>query len=251
MTSSPVTLNAPILRRRYGNVVWDGIVRGSGIAALLSIPVATSFPNAGALVGFVLVTIWVNGPIAPFLPATYEPILMLSGRLYPAILIASLGIAGTIYVEYLNYKLYRHILHASPLRRLRESTPVRRTLGLYSRAPFFTIWLCSWSPFPYWSVRFLSPLAGFPVSRHLFATFLGRFPRLWFFAALGVWWGIDMRILVGVSVGSILLAITVWLWKSRERALAWATTDPADQNPQSREPLIPAPPLEQAQDRDA
>jgi len=59
-------------------------------------------------------------------------------------------------------------------------------------------------------VRFLSPLTGFPVSRHLLATFLGRFPRLWFFAALGVWWQLDLRWLAGVAVGSIAVAVAVW-----------------------------------------
>ena len=47
------------------------------------------------------------------------------------------------------------------------------------------MWICSWSPLPYWSVRILAPLAGYSVRRYLLATFLGRFPRFWFFAALG------------------------------------------------------------------
>lgn len=216
-----------LLRKRYGNLVWDGLLRGSGIAALIAIPTILFLPSVGPLVGFLLVTIWVNGPIAPLLPATYEPILMLYGRLYPPFLIGMLGIAGTIYVEYLNYRLYRRVLHSNMLSRFRRSKVMEWVCRLFSRAPFFTVWLCSWSPLPYWSVRFISPLVGYPVSRHLWATFLGRFPRLWFFAALGGWWKVDIRVLIWISVGSILLAAVVSLIKWRPRAWAGARHDEA------------------------
>jgi len=206
-----VSRNTPgPLERRYGDLVLDGVLRGSGAAALLAIPLVLLHPASGPLVAFVLVTIWVNGPLAPFLPATYEPILMMYGRLYVPVLIGLLGVSGTIYIEYLNYRLYGRVLHANVLAGVRESRIVRRLTSLFKRAPFFTVWLCSWSPVPYWSVRFLSPLTRFPVRRHLLATFLGRFPRLWFFAALGVWWGVDLRILAGAAGGSILVAVVAW-----------------------------------------
>jgi hypothetical protein len=205
----------PAFRRRYGNLAWDGVLRASGLAALVSIPLVFTLPQAAPLVGFALVTIWVNGPLAPFLPATYEPILILYGRLYPPVFIGLLGIVCTIYVEYLNYHLYRHILHIDALSGMRDSKTIRRISSLFLRAPFFTVWLCSWSPLPYWTVRFMSPLAGYPVSRHLVATFLGRFPRLWFFAALGAFWNVDIKILIWISVGSIILAIVVWLLKGQ------------------------------------
>lgn len=205
----------PIFKRRYGNLAWDGVLRASGLAALVSIPVVLTLPQTAPLAGFALVTIWVNGPLAPFLPTTYEPILILYGRLYPPLLIGVLGIGSTIYVEYLNYHLYRHILHTNALSGMRHSKTVRHISALFLRAPFFTVWLCSWSPLPYWTVRFLSPLTGFPVSRHLVATFLGRFPRLWFFAALGAFWDVDIKILIWISLGSICLAIAVWLLKGQ------------------------------------
>jgi hypothetical protein len=206
-----VSLDTPgPLKRRYGNLVWDGVIRGSGAAAALAIPLMFLRPAVGPLVAFMLVTIWVNGPLAPFFPATYEPVLMMYGRLYMPIVVGLLGISAIIYVEFLNYQLYSRILHAGALTGVRESRVVRRLTSLFERAPFFTVWLCSWSPLPYWSVRFLSPLTHFPVRRHLFATFLGRFPRLWFFAALGVWWGVDLKILAGVAGGSILVAVVVW-----------------------------------------
>lgn len=198
------------LTRRRGNRTWDGVVRGTGLVGLLAVPLVTLYPETGPLTGFLLVTIWVNGPIAPFLPATYEPILMIFGRLYPPVLIAAIGTAGTIYVEFLNYHLYRKVLELDVAEGLREHRTTRKVVDLFERMPFFTVWLCSWSILPYWSVRFLSPLAGYPVGKQLVATFLGRFPRLWFFAALGVWWDIETRWLIWATVGGIALGLGIW-----------------------------------------
>ncbi len=199
-----------LFRKRYGNPVWDSVLRLTGLVALLAIPMTVYLPGTGGMVGFALVTIWVNGPVSPLLPSTYEPILMLTGRLYPALLVATVGTAGTIYVEYLNYHLYRRVLQMSMLDKLRESRTIERVVRLFRKAPFFTVWLCSWSLIPYWTVRFISPLAGYDLTRHLTATFLGRFPRLWFFAALGAWWNVSVWVLVAISLASIALALTVY-----------------------------------------
>jgi uncharacterized membrane protein YdjX (TVP38/TMEM64 family) len=171
---------------RRGEVLWDGVVRGTGLLAVVGIVILLAAPPAAAgLVGFLVVTIWVNGPIGMFLPATYEPILMLFGRLYPPVVVGLVGIVGTVYVEFLNYQLYARLLRADALRGVRCNPLVERLLPLFNRAPFFTVWLCAWSPLPYWTVRIMAPLAGYSVPRYLAATFLGRFPRLWLFAALG------------------------------------------------------------------
>jgi uncharacterized membrane protein YdjX (TVP38/TMEM64 family) len=198
------------LTRRRGNLAWDGLIRASGVLGLLAIPATLRLPDFGALSGFVLVTMWLNGPLAPFFPASYEPVLMLYGRMYSPLLVATCGMAATLYIEYLNYYLYRRLLHTRVLDPLRQSAAVNWIIKVFQRSPFFAVWLCAWSPLPYWSVRFLSPVSGYPVSKHLWATFLGRFPRLWFFAALGLWWHASGSLLLGISVGSVVLAVAVW-----------------------------------------
>ncbi|UCG87219.1 MAG: VTT domain-containing protein [Gemmatimonadota bacterium] len=207
------TLFRKLFRQRYGNPVWDGVLRLTGIVALLSIPLTVWVPRAGGLVGFGVVTVWVNGPISPFLPATFEPMLMLMGRVYPPILVAIVATAGTLYIEYLNYHVFDRVLQLSALERMRKSHTVEWVLKWFRKAPFFTVWMSSWSPIPYWPVRIISPLAGYDIRRHLFATFLGRAPRLWFFAALGVWWNASLGMLVAISMSSIALALAIYFYK--------------------------------------
>jgi membrane protein YqaA with SNARE-associated domain len=207
----PARLRSALTRPR-GDFAWDGVVRGTGVIGLLAIPGVLLFSaDFGAQVGFVLFTIWINGPIGMLLPATFEPVLMLFGRLYPPLLVAVLAVAGTLYVEFLNYHLYGTVIHLETFRPWREGRLVRRVIGLFERAPFLTVWVAAVTPLPFWTVRILAPLSRYPTSRFLFATFLGRFPRLWFFAALGAWWGVDIAVLVWISAASVVLASGLYL----------------------------------------
>lgn len=197
------------LARPRGTAQWDAVVRGTGVVALLAFYPAVQWPAIAGLVGFVCVTIFVNGPLAPVLPATYEPVLMIAGRAYPPLLVALVGIAGTLYVEYLNYHLYRAAILHPRLDEARNSKLVQQTVALFRRSPFFCVWLCAWSPLPYWAVRFLAPLAGYPVRPYLWATLLGRAPRLWFFAALGPVVPVPTPLLVAVTALMIAAAVCI------------------------------------------
>lgn len=205
-----------LLTRRIGSPVWDRFLRATAVVLLLAIPLTILVPATGGFVAFGLITIWVNGPIAPFLPSTYEPIVILFGRVYPPLLVAVVGTGGTIYAEYLNYHIYRRILRVDALTRARQSRLSTWVLERFRRAPFFTIWLCSWSILPYWPVRFISPLAGYDVNRQMVATALGRFPRIWVFATFGALLQIDVKLLAFISLGLVLLAVSIfWILKLR------------------------------------
>ncbi len=199
-----------LLTRRFGTPLWDRFLRLSLVVLLVAIPVTLAFPEAGGLVAFGLVTVWVNGPIAPFLPSTYEPIIILFGRVYSPLLVAAVGTVGTLYAEYVNYHLYRRMFSMRALDGARQSRLSAWVLKRFRKAPFLTIWLCSWSILPYWPVRFISPLAGYDVRRQLVATGLGRFPRIFAFAWFGSVLQIDVAKLALISLGLIALAIIVF-----------------------------------------
>jgi len=194
------------LTRPRGDVVWDGMVRGTGIVGLGAIGAMALVPNTVPLVGFMVVTVWLNSPVGVFLPAMYEPVLMLFGRMYAPLLIGFLGTLGTVYVEYLNYRLHGRVLASKQLQGFTNGPTATLVSAWFSKAPFFTIWFVSISPLPYWLVRILSPLAGYPAGKHLLATFLGRFPKLCFFAALGAAWTVDLGLL-SVLLASVVIAV--------------------------------------------
>ncbi len=186
--------------------MWDGVLRLSGAAGLVAIPVTFLWPTAAAFTGFVLATFWLNGPLAPFFPATYEVMLVPLGRLYPPWGIAGAGMACIVGVEYVNFHLYGRFAKASALKRVREGRVARLVLAWFRAAPFWAVWVCAWSPLPYWVVRLAAPVAGYPIGRYLAATILGRFPRLWVFATIGRMWTADPALL---WFGAAALALTL------------------------------------------
>lgn len=195
-----------------GDPAWDAVVRGSGLIALLAIPLVAAGPERMAgLAAFFLVTVWINGPLAMFLPAAYEPVLLSMGVLYPALVVAAVGVTGTVAVEAVNFVLFQRLLSTPSLTPARESRAVRGAVRLFQRAPFLAVWLCSWSPLPYWPVRITAPLARYPLGPYLLATLLGRFPRYWFFATLGAMLQLPLGALLVVTVTMLAVGAGVAL----------------------------------------
>ena len=220
------------LARPRGNRLWDGVVRASGILGLLGIALVELFPETGPLVGFSIFTIWMTGPLSPLFPTGYEPVLMVMSRVYMPVLVAGVGMVTQLYVEFFNYHLHRRLLELDAAESLRESGVVKKLQGYFERHPFFTVWFCAWSPIPYWTVRVLAPLAGYPLSRYLVATVLGRFPKLWIFAALGVYWQAPSDgLLLAVAGGSMVAGALLWgyrRWRGgsdRDTPTTWKSAD--------------------------
>lgn len=197
------------LTRRYGDRMTDRFLRASGLLALLAILVSSVVPDVAALVPFALITVWTNGPHSPVLPASHEPALMLYGLLYPPVLIGAIGTIGIVFVEAINYHAYSHAADLRAFQGLRKGRLVTGLTRMFERSPFFTIIVCAVTPVPFWVARVLSVLARYSVPKHLAAIAIGRFPRLWFIAALGRGLHIPDAWLMGITVGSIVLALGV------------------------------------------
>lgn len=191
--------------------MWDVYLRSTAAMALAGTALVLAFPASGALVALAIYTLWVTGPLSPFFPVGLEPVVMLWGRLYPPLLVAVAVTAASLYVEFLTYHLYRTMLRHRATRRLREGRFLARLRGWFERAPFATIWVSSWSPIPYWGSRILAALTGYSMARYLLATLLGRLPKFWLFAALGLQWQLPASALVAVVVVGTLLSLTLLL----------------------------------------
>ncbi len=193
------------LARRRGDRATDAVLWAVALLGLAGIALTLLVPGAAALVLFAAFTVWTNGPHSPILPATHEPVLMLYGRLYPPWFVAALGTAAILLAEWINYHLYRHAADLPAFNGVRDRRAVRWAVRLFKRSPFAAIVVFAITPLPYWIGRVLSVLSGYPLSRHLAATAMGRFPRLWLFAALGGL-AIPTRWLVAVAIGSTVVA---------------------------------------------
>lgn len=204
----------PLRRRRFGAPTWGGILRGTGAIAVAAAALILWLPLGTTLVVFVLLTLVCHGPLSPFLPATFEPILLLYGQLYPPLLIALVGAVASAAAEYLNYHLYRALLGCDSVDRVMRSRTARMVSDVFARQPFLAIWVCAWSPLPDWAARILASHARYSVPRYLLAFVAGRIPKFWLLATVGLYWMPSGRVVwgvVGVSVALTLLGV----WRRR------------------------------------
>jgi uncharacterized membrane protein YdjX (TVP38/TMEM64 family) len=206
---------AEVLTRRRGTREWDVVLRATGVLALLAIYPATRWPSVAGLIGFLCLTLFVSGPISVVLPAAFEPMLMVAGRLYHPLIVTLVAVAGNLYMDYVNYHVYGAALQHPRLEGARNSRIVQRLLVLFQRRPFFAVWLCAWSPIPYWIVSALAPLSRYSMAKYLFATFLGRAPRVWFFATLGLVVPVATQTLVTCAVAAIAVGIVIATYQRR------------------------------------
>ncbi|MGH7547497.1 MAG: VTT domain-containing protein [Gemmatimonadales bacterium] len=199
----------------------------SGAVALAGILLISFAPTLGELAVLVSLTLFVNGPYSMFLPTAHEPILMVFGRLYPPVLVAALATTGTIAAEYVNYRLYVAMLSAPGLRRLPDTPLGRRVSAWFRVQPFLTVVLCALGPIPFWIARILASMTQYPMRRYLAAVALGRFPRQWFYAAVGLFLPLTNQQLLAIGLGAtLLLAIPIVLRQRRAGAAVAAPVRP-------------------------
>ena len=197
----------PLWRRRFGTPTWGGVLRGTGAIALAAAALILWVPVGTTLVAFVLLTLVCHGPLSPFLPATFEPILLLYGQRYPPFLIALVGAVASAAAEYLNYHLYRALLGCDSFDRVMRSRTARMVGDVFARQPFLAIWICAWSPLPDWAARILASHARYSVPRYLLAIVAGRIPKFWLLASVGLYWMPSGRVLWGVVGASVALTL--------------------------------------------
>jgi uncharacterized membrane protein YdjX (TVP38/TMEM64 family) len=196
---------------------WDRLLWASGLVAAAGIALAMTSETISELSLLVSLTLLSNGPYSPLLPISYEPILMTFGQLYHPVLVGALGVAGTLAVEYVNYRLYGAAIHSRPLTALREHRVARRVAGWFRAQPFLTVVVVAFTPIPFWIARILASMTRYSIPRYLVAIAIGRFPRLVLYAAVGlvIPFTAGQILLVGLVLTAIL-AVAIAL-KTRRR----------------------------------
>jgi uncharacterized membrane protein YdjX (TVP38/TMEM64 family) len=202
------------LSRRLGDATWDAILRGTGLLGVVAIGLVLWLPGTAAVVVFVLLSLSCHGPLSPFLPGAYEPILLFYGQLFPPVIVALVGAIASAAAEYLNYHLYRTVLDRSGLDRLLRGDVARPVTKLFARRPFLATWICAWSPLPDWAARILAAHGGYSIRRYLAAVLAGRIPKFWLLAQLGLHWLPTGRTLLLIAGGSALIALA-GAWRRR------------------------------------
>ncbi len=129
------------------------------------------------LIPLFIAAAWCHGPASPFLPATFEPVVMAYGQTHAPAPVALSAALISVVMEGVNYLGYGYVLRSNRLRRIRTASA--RLTNLFQRWPFLTCLLVAATPLPDWSARILGAMARYSASRYLGAFQLGRMKSFW------------------------------------------------------------------------
>lgn len=152
-----------------------------------------------------------NSPLSPITPTLFEPLIMAVAQYEGPWAVTLTSSAVYMYMEYLNWHLYRWVLTRDRLAGFRAKPWVRKTVGYFGQWPFFTVVFFALTPLPFWVARILAILHSYSLGRFMAATAIGRVPRFFAYAWFGSAFKIPLAILVGVMVGGSLVVVIIRL----------------------------------------
>ena len=159
------------------------------------------------LLAFLGITIFVHGPLSPFLPTAYEATLLYYAHLYPGWLLALVGTAGATLSEAVNYRVIDWVTAMPALSTMKQRRAVRWSVAAFLKAPFWTTAFVIFTPLPDSAVRVVAPLAHYPMWKFLGATAVGRLPRFLLIAGVGWLVHFPPALLLGGTVGMSLVIV--------------------------------------------
>ena len=198
-----------------GDRRWSILLHATALVGLAGIPIVYWFPDTATLVWLALVALPANGPLSPILPTAFEPLIMEAAKYQSPFWVAVVSLGSYMYMEYLNWHLYRWVLNRKRLSAFREKPWIQRSLQYFGRWPFGTVIVFALTPLPFWVARILAILREYSLTRFMVATAIGRFPRFLFYAWLGETLQISTLVLVGVAVGGALSLVLLRLGRKK------------------------------------
>jgi MoaA/NifB/PqqE/SkfB family radical SAM enzyme/membrane protein YqaA with SNARE-associated domain len=187
---------------------WTLFVRGTGLVGLIGIPVLLIWPDLGPLVCFGLLAVPANSVAGPLVPISFELLIVEAAKHDTAIAVAAVATAVYMYMEYLNWHLYRWILAFDRFAALRDRRWMQRSVHTFSRFPFLTVMLFAFTPLPFWAVRVVAVLGNYNISRFMLATMIGRAPRFYIYAWAGSLLQVPTILLI-LAFGAVAVVITM------------------------------------------
>jgi hypothetical protein len=218
-------MSRSIWLRPIGGRHWDLILRVTGLAGLVGIALVLLVPGSAVLVWFAVMSLPANGPLSPLIPVAFEPLIMEAAKYEHPLAVTAVGLAVYMLTEYVNWYIYAWALSWERLAGVGKGRWVRWGIDRFSHAPFTTTVVFAFTPLPFWVARCLAILNGYPIGRFMFATAVGRFPRILIYAWLGAVLRVPTVMLAAVLVGSLLLAVPWQRWrKAKPREPAASST---------------------------
>ncbi len=158
---------------------------------------------------------WYSIPGNSFMLLPHEPAVVAAGTLYHPGLVAIVGGLATIPASAFDYQLFRRAFQLDFMAQFKESRISVSAQRMFNVQPWWTTVFFAFSPIPFYPIRVIAPLAGYPPTRYVAAVFVGRVPRYYLLALLGEqasrWLSLKL-----------LWDLMAWLGELATRWLSWS-----------------------------
>lgn len=182
---------------------WKRYLAIVGPISLAAITLGVFVPELRQLVLLFFYSI----PANSFVPVPHELGMIYFGQYYAPSIVALVAAAGTVLVCFIDYQAMNFAFGLKHLRRVKDSDIYRGAVQYFLKAPFFSLVVAAALPFiPFYIFRVLSPTAGYPLRKYMWAIFLGRLPRYYVFALMGA--TLDLP---NLTVALVLILGVCWM----------------------------------------
>ncbi|MCH7819921.1 MAG: VTT domain-containing protein [Candidatus Marinimicrobia bacterium] len=149
------------------------------------------------LFNFFLYSIPSNAAISLF---PHEPVLVLLGKSFDPLLLALVGILGTIVAGILDYFIFVPLFSSSVVDKLKNTTGYIRATRWFDQQPFWTIVIAGFTPIPFFPFKFVAFSTKYPIGKYLLSLVIGRYPRYYLLALLGYSFNIPETLIIVVFI---------------------------------------------------
>jgi uncharacterized membrane protein YdjX (TVP38/TMEM64 family) len=132
---------------------------------------------------------------------------LLAGQVSPPWMVATVAAAAGVVTAVFDYVVVRRTARIQRLQELQRHRYFERAARYAKVAPFFTTGAFAGLPLPFWMVRIMMPISGYPITRYAVAVAIGRFCRMFVVASFGKAFEIPTRIIVIVWIVGVGLGV--------------------------------------------
>lgn len=151
----------------------------------------------------------------------HEPVIVYTGQYFHPTLVALVAAAGNLVAGYLDYHFFTPVLQMKFSAKYRTSKTYGLAIRWFEIAPFWAVVVFALTPLPFYLVKFLVFSSGYSMGRYLAALAVGRLPRVYLLALLGVFVNVPVWVMVVLFGAIFLVYLLIMLrgfWRAREAA---------------------------------
>ena len=108
----------------------------------------------------------------------------------------------------MNYSIFDFFYGVPALQAASKKRAIRKIMDLFDRMPFWATLVAGFTPVPFFPVRFLVVMTGYPVWKYLLAVLISRGPRFYILALSGGMLDIP-GVILGLLFAAMLAAVNV------------------------------------------